>query len=871
MYDARFGCAIATDNDVVVIGARTAPGYIGSMTRPGAAYVYQMANESLQLTQVLLPEVTEWGQFGSSVAISGNTIVVGAPLGLSNGVNSGFASIFKKNDATWQRDAKLTLPMGEPNDEFGMSVATDGTTVVIGAPRRSSSAEDSGAAYIYEKIDGEWQQTAAIDAPAGGIGDAFGGNVAVDGDTIAISAMNDDTDGPGRGSVYLYRNIASNWQLSQRLAAPEITSGFAFGQQLSMKTGVLAVTMSGYADAQSFYGAVVVYGQAEGGQWLESSVISLNSTTPYNQSNLKFARDVAIDGDRLAVGAETSSPSLAKAYYYRRVNGTWRLVQRFESFSFSTTFGTNLAIHGDTLFIGTPILSTGYLQGHVAQFSHLDEFTDCNANGAPDACDLADGVERDCNGNGVSDSCDIAVGISADCNANGFPDECEGADQWETARLTSSDPEAFQRFGWSVSLCGDKAIVGTGDYPYGSEINASGAYILEKTDEWRQVAKLLPADELPTRYFGASVAIDGDTAAVGAARANSDTIEASGAVYVFRVIEGAWTQIAKLTPTDPRAYSDFGWSVALEGQMIVVGAPVADFQAGVVYVFEEIDGAWQQTARLNATDPEQGFGYCVSIDYSRIAIGAPWKYREPGNYGSVYVFTKVNDIWMPAPAIHAGLDTVSIPFGVSVDLDGDTLVAGAVYNSPPSSDANGRALVFREVAGLWERVAVLTGDGDPHHNNFGAYVAVSGDTVGICDFNPSEFRSSDSVHIYRQFNDEWLPIRKPAISQNPANVDDVDRLGRGIAIDNGVILVGARSDREFEEGGAVYAFDVPQLLPQGDLNDDGNVDFDDVADFVDVLLGFDTDPLHFERADANCSGDVDGLDLQAFLGRLTSP
>ena len=216
-----------------------------------------------------------------------------------------------------------------------------------------------------------------------------------------------------------------------------------------------------------------------------------------------------------------------------------------------------------------------------------------------------------------------------------------GATYVELAKLTASDPEMAAYFGKSVAIDGDTIVVGS---PYDDDAGSqSGSvYVFRTSNGWatHTEIELTAADTASGDLFGRSVAIDGNTIVVGTSNAD--------AVYVFRTTDGGATydELAKLTASDAAEGDRFGWSVAIDGGTIVVGTPYDDdagLTSGSAYVFLTTDGGatYGQVAKLTASDGAASdyFGYSVAISGGTVVVGAYWD--DDGGYssGSVYVFS----------------------------------------------------------------------------------------------------------------------------------------------------------------------------------------------------------------------------------------
>ena len=196
-----FGFSLAIDGDTVVIGAYGAG--------PGVAYILR-ASDGVQLAKLMAADAASGDEFGWSVAINGDTVVVGARQDDDGGSNSGSVYVFRTSDggATYGQVAKLTAADAAANDWFGYSVAIDSDTVVVAAVRKDGN---TGAVYVFRTTDGgaTYGQVAKLAASDAAAGDYFGDSVAIDGDTIVVGADGDDDAGTRSGSAYVFSTTAA--------------------------------------------------------------------------------------------------------------------------------------------------------------------------------------------------------------------------------------------------------------------------------------------------------------------------------------------------------------------------------------------------------------------------------------------------------------------------------------------------------------------------------------------------------------------------------------------------------------------------------------------------------------------------------------
>ena len=194
-----------------------------------------------------------------------------------------------------------------------------------------------------------------------------------------------------------------------------------------------------------------------------------------------------------------------------------------------------------------------------------------------------------------------------------------GASWTEQARLLASDSAAFAGFGGSVSVSGDTAVVGAP--------RAGSAYAFVRSGAtWTEQQKLVTQDAGAAYYTGASVSVFGDTAVVGGPTSGA-SLGAAGTVYVFARSGTSWAEQPKVTASDGAPYDEFGASVSVFGDTLVVGAPRADANAGAAYVFARHGATWTEQEKLSASAPDvtasDHFGQSVSVSGDTVVVGAP--------------------------------------------------------------------------------------------------------------------------------------------------------------------------------------------------------------------------------------------------------
>lgn len=372
-------------------------------------------------------------------------------------------------------------------------------------------------------------------------------------------------------------------------------------------------------------------------------------------------------------------------------------------------------------------------------------------------------------------------------------------DIWtQQAYLKASNAEADDRFGVSVAIDGDTIVVGArkedssanlGEMD-NTEVDSGAAYIFTRTDsDWTQQAFLKASNAEAGDYFGYSVALSGDTVVVASrsedgnasGEEQDNTEENSGSVYVYTRTGNTWSQQAYLKASNPEDRDYFGWSVAISGNTLVIGAPYEDSSAyggeednteldsGAVYVFIRNGGSWSQQAYLKASNAEveDKFGYSVAVDKDTIVVGAYHEDSSVGggefdnsesNAGAVYVFFRKDNSWQQQAYIKADNSSATNYFGWSVAISGETIVVGSNYEDE-SVFNSGAAYIFTRTASNWTQLSYLKASNAGSDDRFGSSIALDGVTAVIAspledsnasgDENNNTTEDSGAIYIWK--------------------------------------------------------------------------------------------------------------------------
>ncbi|MGH9940501.1 MAG: FG-GAP repeat protein, partial [Blastocatellia bacterium] len=300
--DDKLGWSVAASGDTLVIGAYLDDA--GANADQGSAYVFVRSGGVWSFQQKLVAnDGAAQDRFGDSVAIIGDTIVVGAPLDdIGANLDQGSAYVFVRSGTGWAIQQKLTANDGAAQDRFGDSVAIYADTVVAGAPLDNTATNsDQGAAYVFARSGAVWSQRQKLSANDGAPDDQFGGAVAISDNTIVVGAYLDDNTTPttGQEGAYVFARSGNDWSFQQKLVASDGAEGDHFGAAVAV-SGDMVVIGAWLDDngPNTDQGAAYVFARS-GTSWTQQRKLTAND----GRGGDRFGRSVALDGNTALIGA----------------------------------------------------------------------------------------------------------------------------------------------------------------------------------------------------------------------------------------------------------------------------------------------------------------------------------------------------------------------------------------------------------------------------------------------------------------------------------------------------------------------------------------------------------------------------------------
>lgn len=395
----------------------------------------------------------------------------------------------------------------------------------------------------------------------------------------------------------------------------------------------------------------------------------------------------------------------------------------------------------------------------------------------------------------------------------------------QLTRLLGSASDAGDVLGYSVAVSNDYILVGA-PLTDGADENTGVAYVYRRVGvTWSEKSKLESPDANLNDSFGSTVAIGEDYLAVGAPL-DDEAVLNGGAVYVYRRSGSSWMFDAKLMALDAEEDDELGTSLAIEGNYLIAGARLDDngLSSGGAYVFFRDAVGWVQQQKLTASDAAAGddFGASVDISGDSVVVGAPGDNVAASDSGSAYVFVRSGTTWTEQQRVSASDGTDGNELGRSVSISGEYVVAGSRLADFGGFNNAGAAYVFKRTNTTWDQQAKLMAADADDEDVFGVSVSIDGGFVVIGSMQDDDGgNNSGSAYMFRRNGTTWLQASKLTA------VDDAsgDQLGFIVALHGGWAVAGAPYNDDFGTStGSAYVFGVA-------LDCNGNAE----ADGCDIL------------------------------------
>ncbi|MBN1327022.1 MAG: FG-GAP repeat protein [Candidatus Cloacimonetes bacterium] len=688
--------------------------------------------------------------YATAIDLDGDWLIVGAPLDNELAPNAGSAYIYHWDGSTWSNEYKLFASDAEENDQFGCSVAISGDMALVGAWYEDTRASNAGAVYAFYYDGADWTQQKLM-ANDGEAHNHFGRCLDLDANAAVIGAPGRSETGNQSGVIYTFTRSGNSWIQHEKLFPTDNAMYDYFGSSVSISGNWIATGSTGNDEAGNGSGAVYFY-QNSAGNWLERDKVIASDTTVSDE----FGYAVAIDGDYALLTAwkdDDNGPNSGSAYIFKRDGLIWNEQDKITPSNAGTSdmFGNSASLDGDYAVVGAAYYD--------------DDDLDCGS-------------------------------------AWVF---YRTGTQWDQIDILLSDVRTpDDLFGYQVAIDGTTIAVGCpGDDDNG--IDSGSVFSFQNTDnDFSLAGKVFASDGFAYRYFGSVIAMDADWLAVGVPLDN-DNGEEAGAVYIYHWTGSEWSEESKFSGSDTEDGDQFGSSIAIQGQDIMIGAwheDTAANNAGAVYYYRYDGRSWQEQ-KLVAFDAtaHAHFGFSVSFDGNLAAVGAPGCYDNGSQSGAVYLFEKIGETWQN-PTKYIPADNVLYDYlGRSVAVSGNRMIAGAT-GVDDHGNSSGAAYILDlsttdEIKLFPSDVAVT--------DNFGGVVAISGNYALISSVNDDDFGpNSGSAYIFYYNGTSWIQQQK----LTPSSLHAGDYFGSSLSLNDDYAAVASfyHSNTDEQEGGTVFLY-----------------------------------------------------------------
>ncbi len=406
--DDRFGWAVAVSGNTVVVGAynegsdsngsNTSDGSNNTVTS-GAVYVFVRGNNQwIQQAYIKPSHIDLEIEFGKSLAIDGDTLVVGSPgdrrevtgvnppASNNNAGSSGAAYVFTRSGNTWTQQADIKPSNTKTGSRFGQSVAIDNNTIIVGADAESGDGSDpldislyrAGAAYIYTRTGNTWVEEAYLKASNPDAEDRFGWSVDISGDSVVIGAFGEASNASSQsnnldgdsGAAYIFTRAGTSWTQQKYLKSLVNEADNRFGFSCAISGDQLMIASAYYDNISQINSGLVEVYQRTGTNWSHSQFIS-------SPTGGLFGWSMDMDGSRAIVGARGATFNSSgvdengAAFSYELQLGNWEFQESYSAFNpgLYDFFGYDVGISQTTIIAGSPLEDSNSTGTYPADFA----------------------------------------------------------------------------------------------------------------------------------------------------------------------------------------------------------------------------------------------------------------------------------------------------------------------------------------------------------------------------------------------------------------------------------------------------------------------------------------------------------------------
>ncbi|AOT08648.1 FG-GAP repeat protein [Pseudoalteromonas luteoviolacea] len=376
-----FGFSVAVDGTTALVGAFKAD--LKTVENAGAAYIFTLSkNGWIQEAKLVAEPAFKEDTLGGNVALKNNMAMLGVSRRDSHGKDAGAVITFEKQDDTWTQKQILTAMDGKAGDVFGQSIALTERFLVIGAPHSDAPHKDSGSAYVYTRKNDAWHFQTKLTAKDGAADDLFGISVAIDGNTILVGADLHDEIAPEAGAVYAYEFDGKQWLQQAKLLAKDGGDTDIFGVRVALQgnTALISARRDDIAGVGVDAGSAYIFERTEG-KWVQIQKL----TAPDAYADDRFARGVTLSKDTALISAmhhDVNSSNAGAVYVYKKHDGQWQYTSKIvaKDGKADDKFGWNLSLSNQHAIVAAPHRDDNGKSSGAVYMLDLESQTATNSN-----------------------------------------------------------------------------------------------------------------------------------------------------------------------------------------------------------------------------------------------------------------------------------------------------------------------------------------------------------------------------------------------------------------------------------------------------------------------------------------------------------
>ncbi len=841
----KFGSTVAISGDYIVVGSPYEDTTAGGLSSAGSTYVFKRNSDSendiTQIAKIQASDAEASDQFGYSVSISGNYIVVGAhkenpivppPPASGLEVNDAGSVYLFKIDTTNNSVAqisKIQASDAQSNDNFGFSVSINENYILVGAPNEDTPGSNAGSAYIFKMIsDTQIIEIKKVQAIANDSSDdtendaQFGYSVSISGDYFVIGASSKDGASDANiGSAYVYKinsddpNDPNAITHIKKIEASDAAADDKFGHIVSISGNYIVVGVPNEDTAGNLFSAGSAYIFKKDISDNVTQIKKIEASDPQAMDYFGYA--VSIDKNHIAVGSvseDTAATDAGSAYIFdiEPLDKPYIYNAPISTMNYDEQYFNTLVYNFEAASPSGGIINFDLSGDDGSKFSFNNS----------DLSYLLKADYEDPEDTGIDNEYNISITATNENNNTTNIDvdiSVQDKTYFDLAKFQADDIAIYDNFGDSVAIDGNYIVIGaTNEAPLdgGSTVSGAGsAYLYEKQSNGSvvQIAKFQASDPETDDHFGNSVAISGNYIVVGAFQEDTPNTTA-GSAYVFKIDGATVTEIAKIQSTNIEGGDYFGISVAISGEYIVVGAREDDYQ-GRAFLFKlnTTTDTVSQEVKFQADDAanNDAFGNNISIDGNYIVASASSKNSFAGN---AYLFKIDYDV---AYGIYSVIQIAKLEaddaenadyFGRSVAISGDYIVVGADGEDPNAIAGAGSAYLFKRNSDTVDdvtQIAKINATDPEVSDQFGISISISGDyiIVGAYRENAAEKSNAGSAYLFKIEDTVVNQVVKIQGNNPEVNAE----FGKSVSINGDFIVIGAHAeDTTATDAGSAYLF-----------------------------------------------------------------